>query len=251
MKNFIYSLVEVITLGRGINRNISGEMIRFPAKWSRYYEHNYEPETFAFFRENLKAGDTVLDIGAHIGIFAVTTANLVGESGKVFSFEPTPRTREVLEQVVKLNNVSSRVEVRHEAVGEKRSVLTFFETGEELSNANSLVKTSRSSKQIDLPVISIDEFVEERKIKVDCIKIDVEGFELNLLKGARNTFLVMRPIARLGLHPSMIKDNGQSLSEIWDVLDSYKYKAKYNFEPVSKDWFIDQSGLFDVSLYPA
>nr|MBP7476588.1 hypothetical protein [Pyrinomonadaceae bacterium] len=106
VKDLAYKTLDAVTLGRGMSRQINGETIRFPAKWSRYYEDDYEPETFRFFRENLKEGDTVLDIGGHIGLFAVVTARLVGNSGSVFSFEPTPLTRGVMKEVVDLNGVA-------------------------------------------------------------------------------------------------------------------------------------------------
>ena len=112
IKEAAYKILDAVTPGRGVVRNIGGERIRFPAKWSRYYEAGYEPETFRFFRDNLKPGDAVLDIGGHIGLFAVVTARLVGPDGRVFSFEPTPFTRNVLEEVVDLNNYTDRVEVR-------------------------------------------------------------------------------------------------------------------------------------------
>src|SRR5688572_28213430 len=141
IKEIGYSVLNFFTLGRGIVREIGGERIRFPTRWSRYYEAEYEPETFAFFRQNVKKGDTVLDIGGHIGLFAVVTAKLVGSEGKVYSFEPTPFTRSVLKDVIELNGVSEVVEVRPEAVSSKSGDTVFFDTGDTISNANSLVKT--------------------------------------------------------------------------------------------------------------
>jgi len=251
VKEIAYSVLNAVTFGRGVARRISGETIRFPARWSRYYESDYEPETFRFFRENLKAGDTVLDIGGHIGLFAVTTARLVGGNGKVFSFEPTPFTRGVLEEVVALNGVSGIVEVRSEAVSSKRGSTVFYDTGDTISNANSLVRTARSRTEIPITLISVDEFVEEKGLKVDCIKIDVEGVELDVIRGARKTFLEHRPVVRLGLHPPFIIQNSQSLAEIWDVLDEYDMDVVYDGDPVGKDWFCGQDNLFDVNLIPS
>jgi len=237
-------------MGRGIRREIGGRSIRFPAKWSRYYEADYEPETFKFFRENLKQGDTVLDIGGHIGLFAVVTADIVGPQGKVFTFEPTPFTHRVLQQVVDLNGCSKIVEVRGEAVSSAVGTAVFFDTGNDVSNANSLVRTDRSKTEIEVPLTSVDAFVGEHDLYVTCIKIDVEGAELDVLKGARNTFLSQRPAARLGLHPSFIVQNGNSLQEIWQVLSDYKLKVIFEGKAVERDWFCSRSELFDVNLLP-
>ena len=250
IKELGYSVLNALTLGRGINREIGGETIRFPTRWSRYYEAEYEPETFEFFRENVKKGDIVLDIGGHIGLFAVVTGRLVGSEGKVYSFEPTPFTRGVLQEVVELNGLSDVVEVRSEAVSSKSGETVFFDTGDTISNANSLVKTERSKTEIPITLISVDEFVKEKSIKANCLKIDVEGVELDVLHGARETFLNHRPVVRLGLHPPFVTQNGQTLEEIWAILEEYKMHVIFEGKSAEKDWFCSQPALFDVNLLP-
>lgn len=251
VKEIAYSMLNAVTLGRGVARQIGGESIRFPARWSRYYEAEYEPETFKFFHENLSAGQTVLDIGSHIGLFAVVTAKIVGETGRVFSFEPTPFTRNVLEQVVELNGVAKIVEVRSEAVSSERGSTVFYDTGDAISNANSLVRTERSKTEIPITLISVDEFVAEKGLKVDCMKIDVEGVELDVLRGARRTILEHRPVVRLGLHPPFIVQNGQSLEEIWEAISDYDVDVVFEGKEVDKAWFCGQDNLFDVNLIPS
>lgn len=251
LKDLAYKTIDAITLGKGVNRHICGEEIRFPPKWSRYYEAEYEPETFDFFHENLKPGDTVLDIGGHIGLFAVVTARFVGNSGSVFSFEPTPFTRGVMKEVVDLNGVADIVEIRGEAVSSKRGETVFYDTGTEISNANSLVRSELSKTEIPITLISVDEFVTERGLNVDCLKIDVEGAELDVLIGAREVFTSQRPVARLGLHPVFIEKNRQSLSEIWDLLVEYRLNVIFDGEAATREWFTSQTDLFDVNLIPS
>lgn len=251
VKDLAYKTIDAITLGKGVNRHIGGEEIRFPPKWSRYYEAEYEPETFDFFHEHLKPGDTVLDIGGHIGLFAITTAKLVGPTGKVFTFEPTPFTRNVLQEVVDLNECSDIVEVRGEAVSSKRGETVFFDTGEEVSNANSLVRSELSKREIPITLISVDEFVRERNIQIDCIKIDVEGAELDVMRGSRETFTKQRPVARLGLHPEFVAKNGQSLEDIWNCIADYRLDIFFDGSRAEKKWFCSQTDLFDVNLIPS
>ncbi len=248
VKDLAYKTLDFVTRGAGISRSIGGDAIRFPARWSRYYEAGYEPETFRFFHENIKPGDTVLDIGGHIGLFAVVTAKLVGSGGKVFTFEPTPFTRNVLQEVVKINGCAEIVEVRGEAVSSKRGETVFFDTGETLSNANSLVKTELSKNEIPITLISVDEFVKEKGITVNCVKIDVEGGELDVLIGARETLLNQRPVVRLGLHPDFISQNGQSLEDIWQILTDFGQKVYFEGHAADKNWFCSQTNLFDVNV---
>ncbi|HMO80757.1 MAG TPA: FkbM family methyltransferase [Pyrinomonadaceae bacterium] len=250
IKNVFYGALDAVTLYRGVPRSIGSERMLFPAKWSRYYESDYEPETFRFFRSNVKPGNVVLDIGAHIGLFSVVTSRLVGETGKVYAFEPTPFTRGVLGEVVKLNGCEHNVEIRPEAVSDKEGTAYFFDTGTEVSNANSLVETGRSKEKIEVPMISVDKFASERGLTVKCLKIDVEGAELDLLKGARKVLTEQRPVARLGLHPEFMAANGHTLEMIWDLIKYYRYRPDYNGSAITKQEFCSQPTLFDVNLFP-
>ncbi|NJK44255.1 MAG: FkbM family methyltransferase, partial [Pleurocapsa sp. SU_196_0] len=85
--------------------------------------------------EGLRPGDVFLDIGAHIGLFTVVMARLVGPEGRVFSFEPTPSTRAVLERTVRLNQCDDRAEVRPEAVARTSGRSEFFDDRRYRSNA--------------------------------------------------------------------------------------------------------------------
>ena len=201
-----------------MEREICGECVRFPARWRRCYATDYEPRTFAFLRAHCERGETVIDLGAHLGVFTVVMARLVGPNGRVFSFEPTRQTRPALEETVRLNGCDAIVEVHGEAVAGATGMAVFYDTGDLVSNANSLVHTGRSRQGLKVPTIRLDDFVAERRISVACLKIDVEGAELELLRGARQTFLTCRPAAALSLHPVPIRAAGGSLAEIWELL---------------------------------
>ncbi len=251
-KPAFYRTLDILTNGRGIARKISGETIRFPARWSRYYESNYEQITFNFLRENLSKGDVYLDCGGHIGLFAVVGARLVGETGRVFSFEPTPLSRSVLEQTVRLNNCQNIVDVRAEAISRTSGTATFFDTGTEISNANSLVKTNKQGGNLEVKTVSLDGFAIEHELqRIGCIKIDVEGSEKDALLGAKQVIEKYRPAISLGLHPFAYDKAEEELGEIWDVLKNYRLTVKYEGEQISRDWFVKQTKIFDVQCFPA
>ena len=113
------------------------------------------------------------------------------------------------------------------------------------------MQTARSESKIEVNAISLDEFAAEQKEKIDCLKIDVEGAELDLLEGAKKVFTEMRPAALLSLHPASIKANNQSLESIWDVIESYNMRMTYEGKPTTKESFCGHDGLFDVNLFPA
>jgi len=238
--------LDLLTARRGVARRIGGETIRFPARFCRYYESDYEPETFAFLRENCRTGDAALDIGAHIGLFSVVIARLVGPSGRVLAFEPTPTTRKVLERTLRLNGLEDRVELRSEAVSSKSGTATFFDTGDLVSNANSLVATARHDGEIRVNTVSVDDLVDAGGLSVGCIKIDVEGAELDTLRGAARCLETQRPALALALHPEAIRHSGSSLDAIWALLEKLDIGVRHRGELVDRSWFCRQNDLFDV-----
>lgn len=99
---------------------------------------------FRFLKQNLRAGDTYWDCGAHFGLFSVVASRLVGPTGMVLAFEPTPSVREVLTKVVSMNKAFNVV-VRPEALSDRTGEAVFYAIDNEASNANSLVKQARHS----------------------------------------------------------------------------------------------------------
>lgn len=254
LKEATYKGLEAFIGKSGIARNINGEKINFPVRYARYFESDYEKLTFQFLRENCPTGGVFLDCGGHIGLFAVVGARLVGETGSVFSFEPTPLSRTVLKQTVQLNKCQNIVEVRPEAVSKTTGTAVFFDTGTEASNANSLVKSDRhdTAQGLEVKTVSLDDFVAEKKLpRVDCLKIDVEGSEFDALLGAGRVIARHRPAISLGLHPFAFEDTEKKLGEIWDLLESYNLRVKYENQLIDKDWFVRQTKIFDVQSFPA
>jgi len=249
-KSVVYGTLDRLTGGRGISRVIGGERVRFPARWSRYYESDYEPVTFDFLRRHCREGNTVLDIGAHIGLFSVLIARLVGASGRVFSFEPTPLTREVLRETIEINGCGDIVEVRAEAVSKTSGTATFFDTGDTVSNANSLVQTERHANGVSVETVTVDSFASDRDLFINCLKIDVEGAELDVLLGCERTMATQRPAMSLALHPMAMRQAGATLDQIWDVLREYRMAVTYLHRPVDRAWFVEQEDLFDVQCLP-
>lgn len=105
IKKSAYTLLDWITLGKGVVREVNGMKIRFPARWSRYYESNYEEDNYILLRKQIKPGMQVIDIGAHLGLFSVACSKLSGPGGKVISFEPTPKTFSILKKNVTSESV--------------------------------------------------------------------------------------------------------------------------------------------------
>jgi FkbM family methyltransferase len=163
-KRIAYALMEILLLGRGVKRNISGSKVRLPVRFSRYYAANYESQTLSFIKRSCKEGDTVFDLGAHLGLITVVMAQCVGPNGNVISFEPTPFTNGILRRTVRINGIQKLVEVRNEAVSNASGVAAFHDTNNQASNANSLVRGPQTHHSVEVATISLDDFAEQRNI---------------------------------------------------------------------------------------
>ena len=250
LKNTAYGVLDLITLKKGVARKINNRKIRFPAKWSRYYPGEYEPDNYGFLEQQLKPGMHVIDIGAHIGLFSVCSSQLVGPGGKIICFEPTPGTFAVLKNTLRLNHCDNVIALQG-AVSSKEGSATFYVSQVEGSNSNSLVrnKSEASSSAFDVKLYTIDSIASGYSLKPSLIKIDVEGAELEVLKGGRHTLTTIKPLIILGLHPPFAGDN--ILKQIWDLVKEYGYKVIYNDVQIGESDFITQPTLFDVQLIPA
>lgn len=259
IKNFVYSVLNWITFKKGISRNINGFKIRFTPQWSRYFPGDYEKENYAWLKQQLKTGDQVIDIGAHIGLFSVVCSQLVGKEGKIVCFEPTPGTYKLLQQTLKLNHCENVIPVQA-AVSSKEGQATFYiSTENEGNNSNSLVgnNTLQKMEGYDVQLKTIDSIVAEYVISPNLIKIDVEGAELDTLKGGLNTFSTLKPNIILGLHPEAIKRKGDSLEQIWDLLVNASYEIclavtcedEKSGTKLAKEDFCRRELLFDVQCY--
>lgn len=130
----------------------------------------------------------IIDVGANWGFLTLVFAKTIAyPDGKVFSFEPHPKIYKWLLRSVKENNLENNTVVKNNVVGEtnKKVYINLFE-----GTSNMLEK---SGNKIEIQQILLDDFLKD-VTKIDVIKIDVDGYEYNVLSGACNTIDQFRPI---------------------------------------------------------
>jgi FkbM family methyltransferase len=145
-----------------------------------------EPTEREFTRHWLKPGDIFFDIGANIGLFTLIAARQVGSTGHVYAFEPSQREAALLQRNLNLNHLTN-VTIVSGAVGDKSGIAQLGISTD--GGTNSLRKNPHPQQQINswqsVQVITLDEFIAANNIqRVDLMKIDVEGGEVNVLRGA-------------------------------------------------------------------
>jgi len=128
-----------------------------------------------------RADDTVVDVGANIGVYSSWAAARVGESGRVIALEPNPKAQEFL---VENLAVASNVEIHAIACGENNDELTLYFPPDKLS-VGSFEKRPDRTASVVVPVRTLDSVVTAPHI--DLMKIDVEGHEIQVLRGGRDT----------------------------------------------------------------
>lgn len=163
--------------------------------------HDSEIRLARFLIKNLSAGKHFLDIGAHYGYFSMIAAEIVGTGGKVFSFEPTTKTYELLQENA---HEIPCMTIFRKAVSDTGETLVFHEFPNKYSEYNSVdVSQFENEKwyqesqpqKVEVPATTIDGITSGEEFRPHIIKIDVEGAEYKVIQGGRHF---------LGLHAPLI-----------------------------------------------
>jgi FkbM family methyltransferase len=186
---------------RGLSRNIHGEEPIRLLPCARLTPEDYEPQVFALLKQKIKRGSVILDVGSNVGVLAILMARWCGPKGHVYAFEPSPTPKQVLTEHLRLNGVQSRVTVSPSALSDVEGVTTFYGAGISGKSGLSKVTMCMAADQFEVPVTTIDAYCRTLDIQPSLIKIDVEGFEFNVLNGARNTLKEFRPSVLVEFHP--------------------------------------------------
>ena len=135
----------------------------------------------AFCLHLLSSGDLFVDVGANIGSYTVLASKVTGANS--VALEPVPQTFERLKRNINLNEISFLVDARCCAVGANSSVIKF---SSDCDTTNQVISGDEyKGKWIEVPVLSLDEILQT--LKPTLIKIDVEGYEPNVIDGAKET----------------------------------------------------------------
>ena len=172
-----------------------------------------------FFLDNVKSGDFVLDIGGHFGQYAVLLGSLVSKSGRVISFEPDPEASGTLEQNLELNGLRDRVEIEKVALFDQTGYHSFFSKGAD--SMSSLARSGLGANAVSPDVVEnrvetkrLDDYLAARDLpSPNFVKLDTEGAEINILKGAPR--LLRSEVTILcELHPYAWEEFGTGFEEL-------------------------------------
>jgi len=166
---------------------------------------------------SLRAGDTFVDVGANIGVYSLWAARRVGASGRVYSFEPVPSTRELLERNV-AENEFEQVEVVPKGVGAKPGSLRLHVIPGASGLSSRYSRASGSSVEVEVEIVTLDDFFRARDVP-RAMKVDVEGMEHEVLRGAAGLLSGVQPPALVfEAHGPHFERAGSSYAELCSYL---------------------------------
>jgi FkbM family methyltransferase len=183
----------------------SGHRFKMKLKWQDHTEFvlgTYEPEFFRALREYLRPNDTCLDVGGNLGYYCLLMSGLVGSRGRVITFEPVAENLAVLRENILLN-AADNIELVSTALGAQPGVMQLIRSDAEVVSATPSVRgyaVEGPRSTMDVMVDTLDAFLETRNCRPSVIKIDVEGAEMEVLRGASNTLRTARPVVLLEVH---------------------------------------------------
>jgi FkbM family methyltransferase len=213
----------------GVNRLLGLQHLKMPPDFPLHQrlailQKGIEPDIRHLCSRFVSKGMTVLDVGANVGLITRHFCRLVGDRGKVFSFEPDPLIFRFLEFNTR---PFANKELMQSAVSDNHEPMQLH-INSCSSLGNSLFNKTGSVESVSVPCISLDEFLKSRgEPKVDVIKIDTEGAELSVLRGMRQT-IARLPALKIIIEyaPQNLKGAGVAPRAVLDELRSHQFSLQ-------------------------
>ena len=171
----------------------------------------YEQHIATRLQGRLKAGSVFFDIGANVGYYTLFASTLVGDSGRVISFEPEPGNMQMLVEHTTINKCINVIPVQ-KALSDMPGIVRFDGT------AHTMCKFSDDGN-IEVECTTLDTFIQDSGISPDILKMDVEGAEVKALHGADSCLSEIRPEIVLSVHDGL-------LDECLGILSGYDYSIE-------------------------
>jgi FkbM family methyltransferase len=192
---------------------------------------HYETDEVRYVRSVLAPGDTAVDAGAHIGFFTMQMAAMVGAAGRVYAFEPFDANAELLERSIAENKFEDRVVFQRAAVGAVSGTATLTFPVETLNTGGAYLLRDGTTplagnRTRQVPLVSLDDAATRRPVRL--IKMDVEGAEPLVIRGAARLLREDRPVVLSELHPTQLdRASGTDADSFLTLMRQAGYRAHF------------------------
>ena len=184
---------------------------------------SYEPQWTSWFQRAISPGMRIVDIGANLGYYTVLFGTLTGHTGTVVACEPDPDNRELLTRNVDAHRLTGHVRIAGVALADRSGTRPLHRdprrAGVHSLSADNLA-TQAGASQIEVPVLTLDELMSRYGLDaVDLMKIDAQGAEALILRGATQTLAGRVGTLVIELWPTGLRNCGTSLDALLDPLE--------------------------------
>ena len=166
-----------------------------------------------------KEGDTVIDIGAHIGRYTITSSKQVGNTGKVLAIEADPDNFQLLKRNIALNNLKNVLPLNYAVFSTRTRMKLYEQSASAKYNSLMLARAAKTKNYVEVNADTLDSILKLNEVnQVNWIKIDVEGAEFEVLKGSTKTLSTDNVSLFIEIH------NIDDPSHYHNIIDFLKYR---------------------------
>ena len=206
--------------------------------WWSYFPASFHPDRgvleywgddigdLRFLWKYLRPGMTFLDVGAYHGVYSVVAAKKLGRAGRVIAFEPSSRERQRMQLHLRQNKIESvTLEPYALAAEEGKAPLAVVVDGFTTMNSLRTPPIDHPTKRVIVDTISLDAYLDRKQIdRVDLLKIDTEGGEVEAFRGADRLLRGFRPVIICEVLDLVTRAWGYAAAEIMSLLQTYDYE---------------------------
>lgn len=206
---------------------------RMRIDWQRYRGFLYgtwEPDVVQSIQNTVREGWVAVDAGAHIGYYTLLLARLVGSAGRVFAFEPMTANFDVLRENISLNGLTQAEAINKAVVNQTGPLQLSLPEQGDLPEGTS-VHEFRGVRPVTVDAVALDDFFADRRRRVDFLKMDVEGAEADVLRGARALIETDHPTMEIEIHHF---DGHRDRNPVPAMLEEWGYRV--DWIDVSEAW---------------
>lgn len=207
-------------------RRINGTTIRLPRRAARhmlpFVDVAYERAEWDAVTAFGSPGQSFLDVGANIGVLTVAMSRAAGPTGRVLAMEPQPRVYCLLTETLALNGCANAAPVQA-LVSDTCGAASFFvSAATELGVGSSMFASEAGMTELRVPTVSIDALYEA-PARLDFLKIDAEGAEHRILRGAGAVLARCRPLVQVEVHGQYMAAAGESVAAMFADMAAHEY----------------------------
>jgi FkbM family methyltransferase len=206
-------------------------------KWFLKYGQ-YEPDVVAMVKQYLNPLFDVIDVGANVGLFTVLFAKMTSGQQKVLSIEPTPRALELMSQNISMNECKDKVIIFNGVATSNSGTfsINLIDGKEEYSSLGNIVHSSTNGfivHTMEVPGETLDNLVKQHLLHPGFIKVDAEGAEYLVFKGAEETLRQYKPVLLFELSDKLLASCGSNSMMVVKLLETLGYKLIDNNHPAN------------------